>query len=360
MGDDGSTGRTRTALRWLKRAIKDTYDGGASKRLALFAGCLGLTLIIALIFIFALLPGLAVDGEGLTANEQLQREGDARTAGLQALAGIVVAIGGAFTAYSVLSNREDKIDERFARALELMASEDVHVVSGGVYSLERIAVQSRFDRPAVIDALAGFIRVRAPLNAEDAGASQPLHDVMEALNVLGRVKELWGSPRPDLRQTHWRGNQLPFLNLSGALLAESDFGDANLYKASLAGTNFFRTNLSSALLADADLASAKAAQVDLSDATLGGASLFEADLSGADLSRAHINRDSNLSGANMAGAKLGGLEIVDADLSQTNLAEAHTHGAKYTSKARFPEGFDPAENGMVLNDRLETFYVEND
>ncbi|HEX5376673.1 MAG TPA: pentapeptide repeat-containing protein [Solirubrobacterales bacterium] len=328
------------AIRAPWAAIADLFNGGVSKRFAFFAIALGLVILAAIWFVFDVLPDLAVDGGRLTDNERLQRENDVRTTGLQALAGAVLAIGGAFTAYSVLSTREGQLDERFARSLELMASKDAHVVSGAIFSLERIAVQSRFDRPAVVDVLSGFVRAGAPRSLEGKEAPP---EVTTALRVLIRINELWRSPRLDLRETGWKDLSLPSINLSEALLWGSVFDGAIIVGSKFRGANLLEASFERANLIESDFSRAKLSGADLSRASLLGVKMTRADLS-----RAKLN------GASLVGTKLNGADLEIANLSGADLRASSLHRAaslkyaEYTAETQFPEGFDPEEHGMVL------------
>jgi uncharacterized protein YjbI with pentapeptide repeats len=329
--------------------IVDTYQGGASKRFAFFAVVLGALLLAALVFFLLAFPGIAVDADGLTPAELAQRESDARSAGLQALAGIVVAIGGSFTAFSVLSNREGQLDERFARALELLTSEDPYIARGAVYSLERIAAQSRFDRPSVVDVLAGFIKDGAPEDRGEAPGYAPAakQESLDALTVLGRIKGMPGSPAPDLEGTYWKGTSLASKDLSGMRLAKSRFQSANLHGANLSEANLLQAKFSRANLLDADLRGADLRYADLDKTTLLGTQLQGANLAGANLDEAVLGADADLSGTELAGASLRGAELATADLSGARLSGAILTTAEYSPETRFPQGFDPDKEGMV-------------
>lgn len=335
--------RLRKAARTSADVLADLVNGGASKRFAVFAACLGLLLLFGIWLMFDLLPDLVVDERGLSANERLQRENDARTTGLQALAGVVLAIGGAFTAYSVLSNREDKLDERFARSLELMAGKDAHVVSGAVFSLERIAVQSRFDRAAVVDVLCGFLRAQER-------DEEPRAEALQTLRVVARVAKLRHSPSPDLQGTGWKNAHLELLDLDGATLSESVFEIADLHGASLRGAMLYRARFAHAMLLETDLSRAKLWRADLSSATLIATRLERANLSSADLTGAYFG-SAQVAGADFADAKLRDAILHDTDFSETNLHEADVRGARYRNDARFADGFDPEERGMVAMGR---------
>ena len=308
------------AIRVPWKVLVDFFKGGVSKRFAFFAIALGLMLLVAIWWVFTVLPDVVIDGNHLNDNTRLQRENDVRTIGVQALAGAVLAIGGAFTAYSVLSTREGQLDERFARALELLASKDAHVVRGAIFSLERIALQSRFDRPAVVDVLSGFVRAGAPLSLDEEAPGE----VKDAVRVIARINELWRSPQPDLQETRWK-DQLPSLDLSGAVLTDCVFEGPVLFETKFADAVLFRASFAKAHLVNVDFSGARLWSADFSNATLFGVNL----------------KDANLWEANLAGL----------DLRHTNVDQAGSlTGAKYTAATQFPEGFDPKGHIMVLDE----------
>jgi uncharacterized protein YjbI with pentapeptide repeats len=332
----------------------DLFNGGVSKRFAALAVLLGLMLIAAVVFVVEIWPGLQIDGSGLSANEQLQRENDLRTTGLQALAGVVLALGAAFTAYSILSNREGQLDERFSRALDLLAGGNAHNVRGAAHSLERVAVQSAFDRAAVVQVLAGFIRDRTeagPDRTDDEGQppeQPPPPEVLEALAVLGRVKELPKSPVPHLQETRWVKGQLENVNLGSVLLDGCNFEGATLTYADLRRATLVRADLPGASLRWANLHAADLSYTDLEDVDLSGASLSAANLTGAILTGAYVDGETDLAGVDFTDAILHGFKIVGADLSRADVSNALVEGATYNAQAKFPPGFDPVERGMVL------------
>jgi hypothetical protein len=340
------------AARRLRDGVADLFNGGVSKRFALLAIVLGVVLVGAVGFVVEIWPSLQVDGTGLSADQQLQRENDLRTTGLQALAGVVLALGAAFTAYSILSNREGQLDERFSRALALLAGANAHDVRGGAHSLERIAVQSVFDRGAVVEVLAGFIRDRTQGEPDwERGRQQqqsPPPEIIEALTVLGRVKELPKSPTPQLQETRWFKGELENANLSGMPLDACNFESALLTQANLRGARLVSADLPNALLRWANLRDADLSYADLEGVELSGADLSNVNFTGAILIGAYVDAETKLSGAVFTDALLQGFKIVGADLSGADLAKARTEEAEYNAAAKFPSGFDPVERRMLL------------
>ncbi len=144
----------------------------------------------------------------------------------------------------------------------------------------------------------------------------------------------------DLRHIYLSGcdgnPDLSYANLSNTDLSHAYLGacDLGLHGAVLQGADMSHTTLTVVDLSDADLR----------EANLDGALLYMVDLSGADLRESQLNFESwgrvlmmeaDLRGADLRGADLG-LSIVYMD------------GAKYDVSTRWPQSFDPAEFGAVL------------
>jgi uncharacterized protein YjbI with pentapeptide repeats len=100
-----------------------------------------------------------------------------------------------------------------------------------------------------------------------------------------------------------------------------------------------RAQLRGVDLRGADLRGADLGRAYLQEAYLQGADLQGADLQGADLYEAYLQ-----------GAYLQGADLQGADLQGADLYEADLQGAKYSKRTKFPQGFDPEGEGMVLID----------
>lgn len=164
-----------------------------------------------------------------------------RTAALQVAAqivgGIVLLLGLAATAWNVAIGREGQITERFGRAIDQLGSDKLDVRLGGIYSLERIARDSRRDYRPIVEVLTAYVRTRAPLPEARMAAwrsenpiralhelppteaqRDPAVDVQAALTVLSRRRALAGGGS---------------LDLHGCDLANVVMGKADLRKAAL-------------------------------------------------------------------------------------------------------------------------------
>jgi hypothetical protein len=193
-------------------------------------------------------------------------EASTRTGLIAGLAGLAALGGLAITARTYRLTEQGHITDRYTKAIEQLGSAKLDVRLGGVYALERIAVDSKRDHPTVVEVLSAFVREHSdpahtdsePTVAEvlssllrgdgepaekpqpDAGTEKeprPTTDVQAAVTVLGRLPKRPGTSRGDL---------------SGAELA-----GAQLDRADLAGARLDMANLTAALLGGADLAGAR-------------------------------------------------------------------------------------------------------
>ncbi|WP_157408292.1 pentapeptide repeat-containing protein [Actinoplanes sp. N902-109] len=225
---------------------------------------------------------------------------EARAAVLQAIAGLLVAVGAAATWRQVRISREGQLTDRFGRAVEQLGSANPNVRVGGIYALERISRNSPDDRHHIQYLLSSFVRQQASLAATTGAAPVDTAlpwmrvrapDVQAAMGVLGRRP-------PDRRQ--------PVLYLS-------------------------RMDLRSVALNDANLTGAKLRHANLARAVLIGARLDAADLTGADLRSAHLE-GASLTGADLTGALLDGAVLLRA---------------RADPATRWPAGYDPDRLGKL-------------
>lgn len=191
---------------------------------------------------------------------------------IQTVAGLGF-IGTAYFAWRNLQLTEAKnVTDRFSKAVEMLADDKLEVRLGGIYSLERIARDSKADHPVVMEVLTAFVRTKSPWKEEN---QEPIsQDIQSALTVIGRRTPTENEQTIDLR----------YANLSRASLVNANFNGANFYGANFNGAN-------------------------LIDASLIGATLFGADLNGADLSSAHLTR------AYLINAQLSSAQLICSDLS---------------------------------------------
>jgi uncharacterized protein YjbI with pentapeptide repeats len=318
-----------------------------------------------------------------------------RTQLLTSGAGIFAAAALVYTARNYTLSRTGQVTDRYARAIEQLGSEKIDVRIGGIYALERVALDSRRDHPIVMEVLAAFIRehsheqwsshepgpdlqerlhllgaeyierIRRSLivrhqDRDESRLTRP--DIQAALTVIGRRNSkndtrsvaLFGA---DLRNADLRNAVLRRANLNHADLSGSDLSNADLTTADLYGAN-----LKGAILREAKMIKAKLFEAILVDSTLINADLTHAALKDADLSKANLWTTvlqnaylggANLSGADLRGAKLTRAWLIDVDLSgaaieYVDFTGADLTGVKFSPGASVPEGWvqDP-ESGRL-------------
>jgi hypothetical protein len=249
---------------------------------------------------------------------QARIQNDFRGQLLQAMGALVVVAGAAVGWEQLRLTREGQVTERFTRAIDHLGSETLDVRLGGIYALERLAINSPDDRPSITDILCAFVREHArwavgdPDGPEHPTPAVDRHvpwlttrcpDVQTALSVLGR--------RPSHPQEHT------------LYLSRADLRRAQLGGAQLEGTNLRHANLARAYMPNINLKHAQLVNADLRDAHLRGARLSSADLRNAHLEQADL-RHASLHGADLRGANLANALLEGADLTEVRTDAATT------------------------------------
>jgi hypothetical protein len=132
---------------------------------------------------------------------------------------------------------EDKqITERFTKAVEQLASQEITVRLGGIYALERIANNSEDDHWTIMEVLTAFVREPPPLEEKKTEGKQPQQklriDIQAALTVIGQrnYKNETENQKLDLHNTNLQTANLREAILKGALLYEANLQRANLQR----------------------------------------------------------------------------------------------------------------------------------
>jgi hypothetical protein len=260
---------------------------------------------------------------------------------LQLAAGIVLTAGLVYTGLTFRLNRESHVTDRYTKAIDQLGSDRLDVRLGAIYALERIMIDSARDHPTIVEVLAAFVRVHAPLNTEDPDGDAPgarvghtPTDVQAALTVLGRRPPgRVERGRLDLHDTMLPRVYLPRANLVGANLLHADLARANLFRADLAAASLSRANLAEA---DMRYASLEGAYLDAADLT-------SADLVGANLARTWFKKAclvrADLSLSNLADARLIDADLTEADLRRTRIdVEDLKEQTVYLDRTKLPPG----------------------
>jgi uncharacterized protein YjbI with pentapeptide repeats len=293
-------------------------------------------LIVAVVLALTALPKwIAPDKEFARprtseSSSRIERQNEVRSTAIQAIAGIVLAIGAVYTARSFRLSREAQLTEGLRSAVSQLHTGNVAAV-GGVVALERLASDSPRDGHAILGLLATYIRMASPSSVRPPppGSTRPklAATMQEALDAIARTY-----PRQPQKRT---------LDLSDSALAGADLRGMFLPDVYLDGCDLASARLAGLIAPNAHLIGANLSSVDAIDArlrgaTLNGATLTEAILAGSDLSDAKLRRakldkatfiSAQLSRADFSRATGGRTLLARAGLSSAMLAAAELPGA---------------------------------
>lgn len=210
---------------------------------------------------------------------------------------------------------EDKnVSERFIKAIELLSDDRIQMRLGGVYSLERIARDSKEDHPVVMDVLLAFIRDRSQrrinskdsflqdfmnqidaqksMNQIDAKNTNNTEDIRSAILVVVQRNRKYDKENfePNLQHACLDG-----LNLSNLNLEKFNFSNASLKGTILKGSRLAYANFNMANLDNAKLQNTKAFSASFMYSSMkwvrldSNSSWMNVDLRYATLNEANIN-----------------------------------------------------------------------
>jgi len=287
---------------------------------------------------------------------------DARLYMVQILGGVVLLFGLYLIHRRILalekssqSTHEAQMIDRFARAIEQLGTYKLEVQLGGIFALEKIAMESSRDHWMIMEVLTAYLRENTKGNQALDMATQSITppgtngfaasrrapaDIQAILTVLGRRKwveeevaemRVLNLRRCNLRYADLRRAYLGFANMRGCQLDK-----ANLSEARLTGTFLAEANLTGANLLKADLRDANLTGANLEGANLRGALLDRANLQGARLNGALLS-DTTLEGANLSEATLKNCNLAGVSLLGVNLTNTRLNRVKYDYDTIFPE-----------------------
>ncbi|MET7621936.1 pentapeptide repeat-containing protein [Streptomyces sp. NPDC005408] len=232
---------------------------------------------------------------------------------LQGLGGLVVVAGAAAAWQQLRLARDGQITDRFTRAIDHLGSDTLDVRLGGIYALERVAMNSPSDRQTLTFILCAFVRGHAPWNGGTPdGPPHPTPTVDDRMPWLNsRAPDVWAALRVlGRRPTHPQERPL--------FLAHVDLRSAALAGVRLDGVNLRHSNLARAWMPGVNLERSQLVNADLRRANL-----QEARMAHADLRRAHL-QGADLQRASLRGADLRGANLSDAFLDEADLTDART------------------------------------
>lgn len=243
-------------------------------------------------------------------------ENATRTTLAQIAGGLFLILGAYFAWRNIRAREEGNVTERFSKAVEMLASEQIDVCVGAIYALERIANDSYKDHWTVMEVLTAFIRENSLLLLEEEDAeeeeeaaeaetentarkksgktkkSRPAKkrtkevtklstDMQAALTVIGRRK--WWYKETFNQRLDFSGSFLPKANLQYARLDRANFNNVQM-----PGAMFIMTKLKGASLIEANFEKANFEGADLSQSFLAGTNITGASLYRANLDAAFL------------------------------------------------------------------------
>jgi hypothetical protein len=230
-----------------------------------------------------------------------------------------------------------EVTSRFARAVELLGSDNLAQTLGGIYALGRLAEDSKRERTIVFGTLCAY--VRSMPSTSDLVVGRPPRGLGErearleaALRVLSGIRDggallLFGAQLDGL---DLRDLDLSWGAFSGSSMRACKFFSCKLSHAAFGPTDLTDSILQGCLLENAILNEAILCGCDFYHSNMAYAAIAMADLRGARFSQA------NLAGADMRASILSGADLSNASLSSTDLVDA-----QYDETTTFPAGFDP-------------------
>lgn len=257
----------------------------------------------------------------LTMKERLESEAGIRASLIQFFGGAILIGGLYFTAQGFRLTREGHITGRYATAIDQLGNDSADVRIGGIYSLERIMLDSPSDREMIIEVLTSYVREHTRIDKRTPSTQRVTADAQAALSVIAR--------RPG---GHFRdARPLDFYH--------SGLNDADFRGGDFTGAWFYYCNLDSghfagARLIGAGLSFCKGRQVAFTNCSAQGANfvhsqythswflsadLTETDFYGCDLTNSDFGRRyGDGSGPALPPAILHGARFTNATLTNTD------------------------------------------
>ena len=181
--------------------------------------------------------------------DRVTLENATRATLVQAIGGLGLIITAYFAQQNLKVTQEKQVTERFAKAIEQLGNENIHVRLGAIYALERISKDSDSDYWQVMEILTAYVRETSPYSPRDKTENQPPPIAINIQAVLTIIKR---------RTKSYTQGEENYLNLSKSNLKGADLQGADLKGAYLQGAN-----LQGAYFRGADLRGASFHKADL-------------------------------------------------------------------------------------------------
>ncbi len=262
-------------------------------------------------------------GKPLSRYEYTNAVDEYRKTLAQIMGGGALLVGLYFTWRTTRTAEDGRITDRFSKAVEQLGATNTNGTRqieprlGGIYSLERIARDSKRDARAIVEILCAYVRENAPI-VDGAERVKVGTDIQAILNFLSRF-------RPQFRNDPTLVFDLNTTELFMADMSACELNGADLRKAFLERADISRGHLESADLTNAYLSRAKLTKAKLTNCSLYRANLVSADLYGCDLLGANLS-EANLTKANLKKAIVGLVGNNSTNFRGTILKDANLVG----------------------------------
>ena len=134
---------------------EDSAGRGARRYAA--AGLLGLLGLVGVVLLVWRVPPALYEYVS-DPKDRVAAEASTRTGLIAGLAGLAALGSLMITSRTYRLTEQGHITDRYTKAIEQLGSAKLDVRLGGVYALERIAVDSKRDHPTVVEVLSAFVR----------------------------------------------------------------------------------------------------------------------------------------------------------------------------------------------------------
>lgn len=288
------------------------------------AGVCALALLVGIIWLLPIV--LTRTDSPISAKDLLDARNSVRVTLLQALGGLLLAIGLVFTERTFRLNREGQVTDRYSKAIEQLGNSSVDVRIGGVYALERIARDSRSDYGTITEVLCAFIREHTsePSERGRSALSGPAGaDVQAAITVLARRHaddediDLSNSGLNNLMmQGLWHRARFNYCRIADTIFTRSAMEGVSFSFSHVKVSGFNHISARGASFVHGKV-QAWFVDADLRDADFYGCNLTGSDFSARyDESKLMMSKPARLAGSRFTLANLTDVDLTGVDLSE--------------------------------------------
>jgi hypothetical protein len=325
------------------------------------------------------LPKWQVASLPCTEHERFDAENEARKTLAQIIGGIGLVLGLYFTSLQLREAqlaasaneqiaRDGQITDRYIKAVQQLGTTDAQnlpIRVGAIFSLERIARESKADYEPIMELLSAYVRHRSgpPLSSEQRNALKNFRVTMPIFDstylgaaidpeskrsyVVHWEKDDPGPPH-DVDQS-WPNEPVPE-DIQAAITVigrrRLEYEDSPWHRINLRFANLRGLDLKGVHLEGADLEGANLQDADFSGSCLSGADLFDALMDTTHLERSDLRR-ADLSGAVLLNTTSDSSDAREAVILWA-IAPSHEDPKKGAT------GFENADaHGMIIGPSLE-------